>query len=48
MFVSTANVTDCEGAVIMIGYAVSHLSKGQAVLVDGVILEKFLLSGLRG
>ncbi|MDR2699762.1 MAG: hypothetical protein LBC12_02980 [Nitrososphaerota archaeon] len=22
MFVSTANVTDCEGAVIMIGYAV--------------------------
>ncbi len=35
MFVSTANVTDREGAVTMIGYAVSHLSMCQTVLVDG-------------
>jgi hypothetical protein len=35
MFVSTANVTDREGAVAMIGYAVSHLLRCQTVLVDG-------------
>jgi transposase len=34
MFISTANVTDCEGVVTMIGYAVSHLSRCQTVLVD--------------
>jgi transposase len=35
MFVSMANVIDCEGVVAMIGYAVSYLSGCQAVLVDG-------------
>jgi hypothetical protein len=42
MFVSTANVTDCEGVMTMIGYAVPYLSRCQTVLVDGAILEKFL------
>lgn len=35
MFVSTANVTDRDGAVSMIGYAAPNLSKCQKVLVDG-------------
>jgi len=35
MFVSTANVTDRDGAVTMIGYAAPALSKCIKVLVDG-------------
>jgi len=35
MFVSTANVTDREGAITMIGYAAPCLSKCVKVLVDG-------------
>jgi len=35
MFVSTADVTDRDGAVSMIGYAAPHLSKCIKVLVDG-------------
>ena len=35
MFVSTANVTDRDGAITMIGYAAPHLSKCLKVLVDG-------------
>ncbi len=35
MFVSTANVTDRDGGVSMIGYAAPNLSKRQKVLVDG-------------
>jgi transposase len=35
MFVTTANVTDREGALSMIGYAASNLSKCLKVLVDG-------------
>jgi transposase len=35
MFVTTAEVTDREGALSMIGYAASNLSKCVKVLVDG-------------
>lgn len=35
MFVTTANVTDREGALSMIGYAAPNLSKCVKVLVDG-------------
>ncbi len=35
MFVSTANITDRDGAISMIGYADPCLSKCQKVLVDG-------------
>ena len=35
MFVSTADVTDRDGAITMIGYAAPHLSKCLKVLVDG-------------
>jgi len=35
MFVSTANVTDREGAITMIGYEGPNLSKCQKALVDG-------------
>jgi len=35
MFVSTANVTDRDGALVMIGYAAPCLSKCQKILVDG-------------
>jgi transposase len=35
MFVTTANVTDREGALSMIGYAAPGLSKCLKVLVDG-------------
>ena len=35
MFVTTANVSDRDGALSMIGYAASNLSKCQKVLVDG-------------
>ena len=35
MFVTTANVTDRDGALSMIGYAATNLSKCQKVLVDG-------------
>jgi len=35
MFVSTANVTDRDGAITMIGYAAPYLSKCLKVLVDG-------------
>jgi transposase len=35
MFVSTANVTDRDGAISMIGYAGPCLSECQKVLVDG-------------
>jgi transposase len=35
MFVSTADVTDRDGARIMIGYAYPNLSRVQKVLVDG-------------
>jgi len=34
MFVTTANVTDREGAISMIGYAAPNLSKCLKVLVD--------------
>ncbi len=35
MFVSTANITDRDGAVLMMGHAASYISKCQTVLVDG-------------
>ena len=35
MFVTTANVTDRDGAVMMIGYAAPNLSKCLKVLADG-------------
>ena len=35
MFVSTADVTDRDGAISMIGYAAPNLSKCIKVLVDG-------------
>ena len=35
MFVTTANVTDRDGAISMIGYAASDLSKCLKVLLDG-------------
>ena len=35
MFVSTANVTDREGAISMIGYVGSCLSMCKKILVDG-------------
>jgi len=35
MFVSTANVTDRDGAVTMIGYAAPYLSRCLKVLADG-------------
>jgi transposase len=35
MFVTTANVTDRDGAVTRIGYAAPNLSKCLKVLVDG-------------
>jgi len=35
MFVSTANIADRDGAIIMIGYAAPNLSQCQKVLVDG-------------
>jgi transposase len=35
MFVTTANVTDRDGAIAMIGYAAPNLSKCLKVLVDG-------------
>jgi hypothetical protein len=35
MFVSTANVTDRDGALTMIGYTAPRLSRCQTVLVDG-------------
>jgi len=35
MFVTTANITDREGALSMIGYAAPNLSKCLKVLVDG-------------
>ena len=35
MFVSTANVTDRNGAITMIGYAAPHLSRCLKVLADG-------------
>ena len=35
MFATTANVTDRDGALLMIGYAAPNLSKCLKVLVDG-------------
>ena len=35
MFISTADVSDRDGARNLIGYAYPHLSKVQKVLVDG-------------
>jgi transposase len=35
MFVTTANITDRDGALSMIGYAAPNLSKCQKVLADG-------------
>ena len=35
MFVSTADVSDRDGAIMMIGYAAPCLSKCRKVLVDG-------------
>ena len=44
MFVTTANVPDRSGALLMIGYAAPNLSKCQKVLVDGGYTgEKFAL-----
>jgi transposase len=48
MFVSTANVTDREGAVIMIGYATSHLSRCQTVLVDGSYAGEVFANSVKG
>jgi transposase len=48
MFVSMANVTDCEGVVTMIGYVVSHLSKGQTVLVDGSYTGEVFVNSVKG
>jgi len=35
MFVTTADITDREGALLMIGYAAPNLSKCLKVMVDG-------------
>jgi transposase len=48
MFVSTANVTDREGAVTMIGYAVPHLSMCQTVLVDGHYTGEVFANRVKG
>lgn len=45
MFVSTANVTDRDGAISMIGYAAPNLAKCVKALVDGGYSgEKFAAS----
>jgi transposase len=48
MFVSTANVTDREGAVTMIGYAAPHLSRCQTVLVDGSYTGEVFANSVKG
>jgi len=47
MFVSTADVTDRDGAISMIGYAAPNLSKCIKVLVDGGYTGEVFAAGVK-
>jgi len=47
MFVTTANVTDRDGALTMIGYAAPNLSKCIKVMVDGGYTGENFANGVK-